>query len=338
MKAVVYDRPEHFDILDVPTPKLRAGEVLIRLVVAGVCGTDVHLHLGEFGPTYPLTPGHEMVGEVVELGPGVTSPQVGDQVALNNTAACGFCANCRRAMANFCLNPSAQGVNAPGGFAEYVAAPAGLCHVVNDLPPEVAVFAEPTACAIHGLDILALTPGSDTLIFGTGPTGLLLIQLLARSGAGRLTVVAPTRFKLDLAAQRGADEVVSMVRDDPGASTARLRELAPDGFDVVIDATGAVSVLEQTIGLTRDGGTVFVYGMTREADRWAIPPYEIFRRELTIKGSFAQCYSFDRSLLALREGKVDTADLITHRFSLDQYGEALAAVVDSSCIKAVIVP
>jgi D-arabinitol dehydrogenase (NADP+) len=336
MKAVVYDKPESFEIRDIPTPEPGPSEVLLRVRMTGVCGTDRHLHAGEFGPTYPLTPGHEVAGEVVALGPGVVAPAVGQLVVIDNTSACNVCANCRRARPTFCSTPVARGVNAQGGFAEYIVAPAGNCFVVDDLPLDVAVFAEPTACVVHGLDMLAIRPGSDVLLYGAGPTGLLLTQLLDSSGAGRLTVAAPSQFKLDIAAARGADEVVRIDRADPAASADRLRELAPDGFDVVIDATGALEVLDQAIPLTRDGGTVFVYGMAAEADRWSISPYEVFRRELTIKGSFAQCYSFDRSLLALRSGRVDTSGMITHRFGLDEYGQALAAVADSSCLKAVI--
>lgn len=176
------------------------------------------------------------------------------------------------------------------------------------------------------------------LLFGAGPTGLLLTQLLAASGAGSLTVAAPTRAKLELAAARGADHVVVVDRDDPTAASAELRDLAGSGFDVVVDATGVVSVLEQAIPLLGAGGTVFVYGMTAEDARWAVPPYDVFRRELVIKGSFAQQFSFDRAVDALRSGRVDTSGMITHRFGLDQYSDALAAISDSSCIKAVVIP
>jgi D-arabinitol dehydrogenase (NADP+) len=106
---------------------------------------------------------------------------------------------------------------------------------------------------------------------------------------------------------------------------------------VVIDATGALAVLAETVALTRTGGTVFVYGMTAESASWAVPPYEIFRRELTIRSSFAQQFSFDRALASLRSGRVDTTGMVTHRFSLDQYADALAAVADSACVKAVMV-
>jgi D-arabinitol dehydrogenase (NADP+) len=338
MKAIVYDRPRSFELREVPTPTPGPREVLVRVLVAGVCGTDLHLHDGEFGPTYPLTPGHEIAGEVVELGSDVTTLSVGDRVTFDNTAACGRCVECRRARPAFCEHIVAQGVNAPGGFAEFVVTSADRCFVVNDLDPEVAVFAEPTACVVHGLDVLALQFGARVLLFGAGPTGLVLTQLLASAGAGSLTVAAPTQSKLDIAAARGATNTVLLNRSQPDASASTLRELAGDGFDVVIDATGALPVLEQTIPLTRVGGTVFVYGMTAEAARWAVPPYDVFRRELTIKGSFAQQFAFDRALGALRGGQVDTTGMITHRFKLEQYAEALEAVADSSCVKAVIVP
>ena len=106
----------------------------------------------------------------------------------------------------------------------------------------------------------------------------------------------------------------------------------------MVDATGAIEVLERTIPLTRTAGTVFVYGMASESARWPVPAYEVFRRELTIKGSFAQQFAFDRSVAALRSGRIRPDGIVTHRFGLDQYAEALAAVADSRCVKAVIRP
>ncbi|RWZ64771.1 2-deoxy-scyllo-inosamine dehydrogenase [Labedella populi] len=338
MKAIVYDRPRHFELAELPVPEPGQGEVLVKVLVAGVCGTDAHLHEGEFGPTYPLTPGHEVSGVIAAVGAGVSTPAVGDRVVFDNTASCGRCPECRRGRPAFCHHILAQGVNAPGGFAEYVLTDADRCFVVSDLDPEVAVFAEPVACVVHGLDVLAMQPGDRVLLFGAGPTGLVLAQLLRASGAGDVTVAAPTQAKLDLAAARGADHVVLIERSDPWSSGDRLRAVAGDGFDVVIDATGSVGVLDQTISLLRVGGTMLVYGMAAENARWSIPPYEVFRRELVIKGSFAQQFAFDRSLAALRGGRVDTSGMITHRFDLEHYADALAAVADSSCIKAVIVP
>ncbi len=338
MKAIVYDKPGSFTLAEVPMPSAGADDVVIKVIVAGVCGTDLHLHNGEFGPTYPLTPGHEICGEVVELGANVTTLSLGDQVTFDNTGSCGHCEECRRAKPEYCTMILAQGVNAPGGFAEFVIASADRCFVANDLDPEVAVFAEPTACVVHGLDKLALTPGARVLLIGAGPTGLVLTQLLRASGAGHLVVAAPTQAKLDIALERGADVVVRIDRADSASAYDQLRKLAGSGFDYVIDATGVVAVLDQALALLRVGGTVFVYGMTAESATWTIAPYDIFRRELTIKGSFAQQFAFDRALLALRGGRVDTTGMVTHRFGLDEYAAALEAVASSDCIKAVIRP
>jgi D-arabinitol dehydrogenase (NADP+) len=338
MTAVVYDKPAKFEVREVAVPEPGAGEVLVRILVAGVCGTDLHLHAGEFGPSYPLTPGHEFVGEVVSVGTGVAEDMIGRRFVVDNTGSCGHCLECRRARPAYCRNLVAQGVNAPGGFAEYVVTSSGRCFAIDDLDPETAVFTEPVACVVHGLDVLGLRPGSNVLLFGAGPTGLILTQLLAGSGATELTVAAPTQAKLDLASARGADRTVLLDRHNTAASFEELRQAAPDGFDVVIDATGALVVLAQTLALTRTGGTVFVYGMTPQSAVWPIAPYDIFRRELTIKGSFAQQFSFDRALSALRSGRVKTEGMISRRFNLDAYGEALDAVADSSVVKALIVP
>src|SRR3954447_10394687 len=140
MRAVVYDRPGEFEIRDVAVPRPGPGQVLIKVSVAGVCGTDLHLHLGEFGPTYPLTPGHEFVGEVVSVGPGVAEDIIDRRFVVDNTDSCGQCVECRRARPAYCRNLVAQGVNAPGGFAEYVVTSIGRCFAVDDLEPETAVF------------------------------------------------------------------------------------------------------------------------------------------------------------------------------------------------------
>jgi D-arabinitol dehydrogenase (NADP+) len=339
VRAVVYDRPRSFAVRDVAAPRPGAGEVLLRTRSTGVCGTDLHLHEGEFFPSYPLTPGHEIVGEVSALGEGVEGLAVGQAVAVDNLLACGACAACRRSRPHYCATLQALGVTHPGGFAEGVVSPAHKCHPVDDLALDVAVMAEPTACAVHGVDVLGLAPGSDVLLFGAGPTGLVLAQLLVHGGAARVTVAAPTAFKLELARAYGADETVVLRRDDPSEGLAALRALAPDGFDVVVDATGAVSVLEAGLGLVADGGTVFVYGMAGEDDRLPISPYDVFRRELTIKGSFAQAFSFDRALALLRSGRVRTDGIITHHFPLARYGEALEAMrSDPTCLKPAVLP
>jgi D-arabinitol dehydrogenase (NADP+) len=338
MRAVVYAGPRDFAVQEVPAPRAGPGEVVVRTSLAGVCGTDLHIHTGGFFSTFPLTPGHESVGAVQEVGAGVSHVEVGQRVAVDNASACGRCTKCTRGQHLFCDNFLSLGVNAPGGFAEALVSPAHKVYPVADLDEEVAVFAEPLACAVHGMDVLALKPGADVLMVGSGTTGLLLAQLLIHGGAGRLTVAAPTEFKLTLAAAYGVDRVVSVTRD-ADLTFHTLRDLAPEGYDVAIDATGASSVVQRLPELVGEEGTVFVYGMCDADDRVQWSPYDIFRRQLDIKGSFAQVNCFDRSLAMLRSGRVRTDGLITHRFSLDEYGDALKAVEsDPSCLKAVVTP
>ena len=339
MKAVLYERPTQFEVASVPLPEPPAGSARVRLMATGVCGTDVHIHEGDFFARFPLIPGHEPFGVIDAVGDGVEDLAPGQQVAVNGNSGCRHCSFCATGKPLLCRELSALGVTGPGGFAEYMLAPAGQCLPIDDLAPDVAVMVEPTACAVHGLDVIDLEPGSDVLVFGAGPTGLMLSQLLASSGAVRVTVAAPTAFKLDVAKALGVDETVLLDRADPAKGDAQLKALAPDGFDVVVDATGAASVSERTIALAKDGGTILWYGVTRPDDRVSISPYEIYRRELTLKGSFAQVSSFPRAIEYLRSGRVRTDGVITHRFGLDRFGAALDAVRgDATCLKAVIEP
>lgn len=335
MRAVVIEQAHQWAVQDMPDPRPGPGQVLLRPVLAGVCGTDRHLLAGGFMARFPLVPGHEIVGEVVELGPDVLTPiAVGDVVAADNTRLCGHCEYCRRDQPLYCRNFDSLGVTGPGGFAELVAVGADKCFALDGLDPMVAVMTEPLACAMHGADVLALRPGSDVLVLGAGPTGLLLSQLLLHGGAARITVAAPSPHKLELARAFGVDETVLLSRTDPDPGFAALARLAPSGFDVVVEATGSAQVLARCTALTRMGGTVLVYGMADESDTVAFSPYELFSRELTVKGSFAQTHCFDRALLALRTGRVRTEGIVTDVHGLDGFGAALAP----SGIKAVLRP
>jgi D-arabinitol dehydrogenase (NADP+) len=339
MKAVLYSRPGEFAIAEMPIPQPGPAQILVKVTLGGVCGTDSHLDRGEFDPVYPLTPGHEIVGTVAKLGQGVDGWEIGQQVVVDNASPCGHCAECGRGEPLFCRNFSSLGVNGPGAFAEYVVTPADKVFYAGDLDAETAVLAEPLACAVHGMDVLQLKPGANVLMFGSGTTGLLLAQLLLHGGASRVTVAGPTEFKLDLAASFGVDRVVRIARDDPEGALQQCGELEPGGYDVVIDATGAVALDDGLLGLVRPGGTVFIYGMCNEDDRVSWSPYEIFRRQLTIKGSFAQVNCFERSLAFLRSGRIQTAGIVTHRFPVDSYEGALNALrFDPTCLKAVVAP
>lgn len=338
MKALVYTGPREFSVQQVPTPEPGPGHVRIRTLAAGVCGTDRHIHDGGFGARFPLTPGHEVVGVVDALGEGVTGLRPGQQVSVNPNLPCGCCAYCRAGRPILCPDMLALGVQLPGFFAEYATAPASLVFDAEGLPLDTAVMCEPTACAMHGVETLSPRPGCSALVIGAGPTGVLLSQLIARSGAASVTVADLHPFKLETATTLGLDATVLLTRGDTAGNTARLLAAAPDddGYDVVVEATGTSEVASMCVPLTRRGGTVLVYGVNHEDARVQIAPFDIFRREITVKGSFAEVTSFGAAIQALRGGRVRTDGIITHRFGLDDWEAALAAMADPSAHKVVL--
>jgi D-arabinitol dehydrogenase (NADP+) len=341
MKAVVYDAPRSYAVREVPTPQAGPGEVRIRVGQVGVCGTDLHIHEGDFNAVFPLIPGHEVVGVVDQVGDGVDRFRVGEQVTVNPNVSCGRCAYCLAGRLILCTGLKGYGSNFPGFFADHVTVPDTLVYSVEGLPTDTAVFAEPAACAMHGLESLGLRPGASALVFGAGPTGLLLAQLIASGGASSVTVAAPTQFKLDTAARLGIDRTVRISRDDPDGTIATLTAASPggDGYDVVVEATGSARIGDICVPLTRNGGTVLVYGVTRAEEVVSYHPFDVFRREITIRGSFAEITSFGAAIAALRGGRAKTDGIITHRFALDDYGKALDALGNDPTVhKVVIVP
>jgi D-arabinitol dehydrogenase (NADP+) len=338
MKAVVFREGAQWAVEDVPRPVPQEGQVVLEVIRTGVCGTDEHLLHGGFIAKLPLIPGHEILGRVAEHGPGVSSPPLGTVVAVDNTIHCGHCEPCLTGRALFCENFVSLGCNDAGGFAEYVAVEAAKTIDVTGMDITTAGLAEPTACAVHGADVLALRPGSDVLVFGAGPTGLILAQLLRASGAARVVVAAPTASKLELARTLGIDETVQIDRNAPEAGEEALRALAPKGFDAVVEATGSTAVFELAVRLTATGGTVLVYGLAGEDATAKVFPYEIFARELTIKGSYAQAFAVQRAVAILKSGAIRTEGIVTDVVGFDDFGRGLENLHDSSEIKTVFEP
>ena len=340
MRAIVYSGPREFTLAQVPIPQPGADEVRIKVVQSGFCGTDTHLHEGAFLAEYPLTPGHETVGIVDALGAGVTSVEPGTFVAVNPNSTCGACAQCRGGRPEVCKAFTGLGSGKPGGFAEYMLAPADQVFDATGLDPDVAVFTEPLSCVMHAMDVLEHRAGRRALVLGAGPTGIAMAQILAHHGSEHVTIAASTAFKLHRATALGVHTKFEMTRGELDADVQRLLELSGgEGYDLVVEATGHPDVCQVCVPLTRDGGTVLFYGVAPESARITISPYELFRRELTVRSSFCEVTSFPDALEALRQGHMRTEGIITHRYGLDEYGSALAAYhEDPSTHKIVIHP
>ncbi|KAL4989527.1 chaperonin 10-like protein [Aspergillus falconensis] len=338
MKALLYDKPEAHKIAEIPVPTLRDNDVLIKVKACGVCGTDLHIHEGEFIAQFPLVPGHETVGVVAAVGPKVKSFNIGDRVVADNSELCGECSYCRRGDELFCENFQAHGVTMNGGFAEYCAYPAGRVFKIQNLTDVDATLLEPASCAAHGLDKIAPKMGSRVLLFGAGPTGLILAQLLRLNGGCHVVVCAPEGLKMELAKSLGAgDEYIALSRQDPGAQFNKLKADNPYGFDIVVEATGNVKILEDSIDYVRRGGKLVVYGVYANKDRVSWPPSKIFGDEIQIIGSFSEVYKFPAAIDYLDSGKVKVSGIVNKVYKIEQWEECLEAMRNKSAIKAAII-
>ena len=338
MKAIVYDAPRQFKYKDVPEPEIQSDDVLVRIDACGLCGTDLHIHEGEFAPNFPLIPGHEFTGEIVALGGSVKGLRQKQRVVGNSNESCGKCFYCMRGDFLLCLNLRAYGVTQDGGFAQFLRIKADRIFPIGNLTSREAVMVEPSACAVHGMEVLAMKPGSDVLLFGAGPTGQVLAQLLKLNGAGRLVVAAPPGPKLELAGRLAADEIVPIDRKNPDRHRNRLRELNPTGFDYIVEATGSAFVCEDALQFVRRGGTLLVYGVYPETETVRFNPFDLFRREITIKGSFAQIDAFPRALAYLESGKIKVNEIVTDEFALEDWPKVLEHAWARKGIKIAVIP
>jgi len=326
MRANVYGKPCDCEIKQIPIPECKENQVLIKVMSCGICkGADVALARGSFLARFPLVNGHEFSGVIAKAGSGVTQFKEGDRVTADNTVLCGDCYYCRRNQPLYCENFYSLGCNAPGGFAEYVVQNADKVFKISDnLSFNEACFAEPVACAIHTMDRLQMRYGDDVLVFGTGPTGIILIQLLLNSCAGRVVVCGPSKDKLELLKELGCKETILMDRNDPGVHESRLKEIAPGGFDILVDTTASIEVMERSIKFAKMGGKFMMFAMPHESAKWTIEPDYWYLHELTLLTSWAQTHCFDRAVSCLESGIVKANKLVTHEFDLDEYNKGIS--------------
>lgn len=221
MRAIVYDKPREFQVREIPIPECKDNQVLVKINCCGICKTDVHQHSGKFIVDFPLIPGHEMAGTIVEVGKDVPNFKIGERVTVDDTGQCGTCYFCQNDMPLFCENFTSKGANRPGAFADYVAADYDkVFRLADHVSFEEGCFSEPTACAMHGMDIIDVKPGDEVLLLGSGSTGMILAQLLNHSGAGSVTVAAPSKGKLEILNSLGIEETYQISRDDARSNRA----------------------------------------------------------------------------------------------------------------------
>ncbi|KAE8306330.1 alcohol dehydrogenase [Aspergillus transmontanensis] len=323
MKAIRYNNIRDFSLVTMPVPQPKANEVLIKVKSCGVCGTDLHIHNGDFESRMPVITGHETSGIVV---------------TADNSELCGNCHYCREGKLLYCEYFTAHGLHLDGGFAEYCVFPACKLFHFENLSWEEAALFEAASCAIHGMDRIRPEVGSTVLMIGSGPTGLCLSQLLKSNGGQHVVLASNQGKKMDLAKNLNvADEYVELDRAAPETQWTALKQKYPYGFDVVVEATGSHNVLERAIDFCTRGGKLIYYGVYEKEALINVSPSKVFRDEITILGSFSEMWCVGRSVKYLESRKVYVRGIVDKTFKLEDFGKALEAVQNKECIKAAIV-
>lgn len=337
MKASRFLGNKTFAVTDLPTPHAGPGELVLRNQVCGVCGTDVHIYHGEPGSADvnpPVVLGHEYSGEVVEVGEGVTGFAVGDHVTVDPNIYCGHCAYCQNGKKQLCPSMEAIGVTRDGGFAQYSRIPASQAFKLEPTVPwEAAAMAEPLACCLHGIDLAGIQVGDKVCVVGGGAIGLLMVQLAKLSGASQIVLSEPNEKRRQVGLQLGANAAIDPTRPDAQEAFAQV---LGGGTNVVIECVGNVPAVKSAFQFAGKGATVLLFSVPKVDATFDLPLFDVYKKELTIKGSFVNPDTHARAVALINSGKVDFGPIITHRFTLDQLPEAIAMQMSDASIKVVV--
>jgi len=308
-------RPGSIVLEEREVPACGPGEVLIKVMACGICGTDVHIYRGEYLGGYPVVPGHEFSGVVEAVGSGVTRYRPGDRVAVEPNVACDDCESCLNNRQNFCRNWQGIGVTRPGGFAQYAIAPERAVFSIGNLGFEEGAFMEPLSCVLHGLERARVPAGAKIAVLGAGPIGILLLESALALGAADATVAEKNPARLAFARACGAK-----------AAVLSLDELEKDAYDLVIDATGSPAVMARTIDFARPGGTVLLFGVPPKGATMEIEPFVIFSKGLTVLSSYTSVRNSYQALRLMREGRVAVPKLVSHRLPLEEFRRGIELI------------
>jgi threonine dehydrogenase-like Zn-dependent dehydrogenase len=333
MKAALFNE-KGLKVVDHPLRETGSDEVLIKVLACGVCGTDIKIVAGQSAATPPVVLGHEFCGILEETGNRVKNLARGDFVAVDPNIFCGECQFCRVGKINLCENLIAVGVDIDGGFAEHCITPAKQCYRIPEtINPYHAALLEPLSCAVYGFQKAAVQTGDSVVIVGGGMIGFLMLELCYLSAARQIIVVEPDKKRRALLANAGADIVV-----DPRNKIfyKYIMEITGGGAEVVIECAGSTAVVAQSYELVKRGGKLVVFGVSPSKGRWSASPYDIFRNDITVTGSFLNPFTFQTAMELLIKGKIDLGDVDIKPFSLMEIHGAFENQIQRKSMKTVI--
>ncbi len=340
MRVAMYYSNDDIRLEQLPKPEIGPGELLVRVRASGICGSDVMEWYR--ADKVPLVLGHEIAGEVVEVGEGVERYKKDDRISVAHHVPCNKCHYCRSGHHTVCETLRRTNFD-PGGFAEYVRLPAinvgrGVLLLPEDLSYEEATFIEPVACVLRGQRLAHLQTGQTVLVLGSGIAGLLHLQLAGVKGAGRVVATDIVDYRLEAARRFGAQATIRAKENVP----KRLRELN-DGrlADLVVICTSARPAFSQAMRSVDRGGTILFFAPTDPGLTIPLSVNELFwRTEITLTSSYAGSPADYREALELiHSQRLRVREMITHRLSLDETGLGFKLVASGQeSIKVIIEP
>lgn len=340
MRVAMYYSNKDVRLEEMPRPRIGPGELLVRVEASGICGSDVmewyRIH------KVPLVLGHEIGGEIVEVGEGVEKYKVGDRICAAHHVPCNACHYCQTGHETVCETLRKTNFD-PGGFAEYLRLPAinvdrGVYLLPNEVSYEEATFIEPVACVMRGQRLAGLEPGQTVLVIGSGISGLLHIHVASALGASRVIATDINDYRLQAALRFGAEAAIHAKED----LVTTLRHIN-NGLlaDLVIVCTGAISAILQALQSVERGGCVLFFAPTDQGVTIPLSINDLFwRNEITLTTSYAGNFADHvKALEMIRSGKLRVAEMITHRLSLAETGLGFQLVAKAeNSIKVIIEP
>lgn len=336
MKALVKSAPgPGLELARVKKPEVGHNDVLIKKTA--ICGTDIHIwkwdEWSQKTITLPMHIGHEYVGEIVDMGQEVRGFEIGDRVSGEGHITCGFCRNCRAGRRHLCRNTFGVGVNREGAFAEYLAIPAfNAFKIPADIDDELPAIFDPLGNAAHTALSFNLV-GEDALITGAGPIGCMAAAISRRVGARHVVVTDINDYRLDLAKQLGATRTVNVTCEGLPEVMEELR--MTEGFDVGLEMSGAPTAFASMLERMNHGGKVALLGFL--PSNATVDWNQVIFKGLEIKGIYGrEMFETWYKMTALLQSGLDVHGIITHRFKVDDYEEAFAAMLSGESGKVIL--
>ena len=320
---------------DVSMPEFSPWEVLLKVKAVGICGSDLRMfRYADANRRGNYILGHELAGEIVDLGEKVHGFKKADRVAAEICIGCAICRYCRKGLVNLCENLNEIGVTMNGGMAEFVAVPARNIHRIPDsLSYEVATFADPLACSIRGLELAGIEPGSWVAILGPGTIGLLATKVAKDIRRAKVIVTGTNENRLELAKKLGAEHTFNIRNSNP---IDEILQITDGGVDYTFEATGDPHALQQAIYITRKNGSIVIMTVHKQIQ---IDMEPVIRNELKLFGSICYNYKeFDQAIDLLAKNKIDVKPLIGHTFPLQEAEKAFEYCFSRKGVKTLLTP